>query len=341
MWDKDKVRIKDIADELGVSTATVSNVLHGKTKKISDRTVKAVEQKLEECGYIPNMAATLLARNNSRIIGVVVNDHPKYEGHTFEDSFISAAIDHLYDVIESRSYFMMLKKAKRITEIVRFSSMWNMDGVVIIGFCRDEYQDLRDRIRVPFVIYDGFPDEQDRFGNVVIDDFDGGRQAGAYLRDMGHKRVRCISDNKICMYLLRYNGLCAGLQREAVFMKIPMAFSERELFYTERLDQIKSFTAVFAVSDHYALELMRFLQRNNVNIPGDISVIGFDGSSDGQNAVPRLTSIKQDHKRRAEAAIDLLIEIIGGTADHTTISIPVTLSVGESVHKIGTFSDQL
>ena len=64
MWSEGKVRIRDIADELGVSTATVSNVLHGKTEKISERTVKAVEKKLEERGYIPNMAAALLARNN-------------------------------------------------------------------------------------------------------------------------------------------------------------------------------------------------------------------------------------------------------------------------------------
>ena len=77
MWDENKVRIIDIANELDLSTATVSNVLHGKTKKISDATVKRVERKLEEMGYIPNMAATLLARNNSRIIGVVVNEHAK------------------------------------------------------------------------------------------------------------------------------------------------------------------------------------------------------------------------------------------------------------------------
>ena len=172
MWSENKVRIKDIAEELGLSTATVSNVLHGKTQKISDRTVKAVEQKLEERGYIPDMAATLLARNNSRIIGVVVNDHPKYEGHVFEDSFISAAINYLSDETEANGYFMMLKKAKKITEIVAFASMWNLDGVVVIGFCEDEYQDLRDRIRVPFVIYDGFLDEQNRFGNLTIDDFD-------------------------------------------------------------------------------------------------------------------------------------------------------------------------
>ena len=135
MWDENKVRIIDIANDLGVSTATVSNVLHGKTKKISDATIKRVEQKLEESGYIHNMAATLLARNNSRIIGVVVNNHEKYEGRVLEDPFISSAINYLSDEIENAGYFMMLKKAKEIMDAVRFSSMWNLDGLIIIGFC--------------------------------------------------------------------------------------------------------------------------------------------------------------------------------------------------------------
>ena len=73
-----RVRIADVADALGLRTATVSNVIHGKTEKISDETVKRVQQELERSGYIPNMAGILLARNNSRIIGVVVNDNEKY-----------------------------------------------------------------------------------------------------------------------------------------------------------------------------------------------------------------------------------------------------------------------
>ena len=75
---QNRVRIVDIADALGLSTATISNVIHGKTEKISDETVKRVQQELERLGYIPNMAGILLARNNSRIIGVVLNDHEKY-----------------------------------------------------------------------------------------------------------------------------------------------------------------------------------------------------------------------------------------------------------------------
>lgn len=73
--EQSRVRIVDIAQTLGLSTATVSNVIHGKTEKLSGETVKRVQQELERTGYIPNMAGILLARNNSRIIGVVVNDH--------------------------------------------------------------------------------------------------------------------------------------------------------------------------------------------------------------------------------------------------------------------------
>ena len=79
---------RDVADALGLSTATVSKVIHGKTEKISDETVKSVQQELENSGYISNMAGILLARNNSRIIGVVVNDHEKYEGRVLEDGFV-------------------------------------------------------------------------------------------------------------------------------------------------------------------------------------------------------------------------------------------------------------
>lgn len=331
MWDENKVRIKDIAEELGVSTATVSNVLHGKTKKISDKTVKAVERKLEERGYIPNMAAALLARNNSRIIGVVVNDHPKYEGHVFEDPFISAAVNYLSDEIETSGYFMMLKKAKKIIEIVNFASMWNLDGVIVIGFCEDEYQDLRDRIRVPFVIYDGFPDVQNRFGNVTIDDRGGGRQVGEYLKNFGHSRVLCISDNDVCMDLLRYRGLCDGLGRKADFLMIPNQSQQREKFYTERLDLLKSHTAIFAVSDFYALELMRFLQRNDISVPRDISVIGFDGSKDAKNSVPPLTTVSQDNSLRARTAVRLLLKMTGGSTEAETVCLPVKLTFGQSV----------
>lgn len=93
---QERVRICDIAEELGLSTATVSNVIHGKTNKVSDETVQRVTALLEKRQYIPSMAGILLARNSSGIIGVFVNDHPKYEGHTLRDGFLASVLLPLF-----------------------------------------------------------------------------------------------------------------------------------------------------------------------------------------------------------------------------------------------------
>ena len=106
---QNRVRIVDVADALGLSTATVSNVIHGKTEKISDKTVKRVQQELERSGYIPNMAGILLVRNNSRIIGVVVNDHEKYEGRVLEDGFVMSSLNALSHEVNEKGYFLMIK----------------------------------------------------------------------------------------------------------------------------------------------------------------------------------------------------------------------------------------
>ena len=295
MWDENKVRIIDIANDLGVSTATVSNVLHGKTKKISDATIKRVEQKLEESGYIPNMAATLLARNNSRIIGVVVNNHEKYEGRVLEDPFISSAINYLSDEIENAGYFMMLKKAKEIMDAVRFSSMWNLDGLIIIGFCENEYKNLRDHIRIPFV---------------------------------------GISDNNVCMDLDRFNGLNRGLGKDADFLMIPMSREKRQLFYQKNLEKIKKYTAIFAVSDYYAIDIMVFLKSCGISVPEDISVVGFDGSSDCQRVVPVLTSVYQNNELRAKMAMELLLKMLQDSSFSQSVCVPVKLVWGESVRNL-------
>ncbi|WP_144367491.1 LacI family DNA-binding transcriptional regulator [[Ruminococcus] torques] len=86
---QNRVRIVDVADTLGLSTTTVSKVIHGKTEKISDKTVKRVQQELERSGYIPNMAGILLAGNNSRIIGVVVKTTSDIQIIGFDDNMAS------------------------------------------------------------------------------------------------------------------------------------------------------------------------------------------------------------------------------------------------------------
>ncbi len=325
MWSEGKVRIIDIANEVGVSTATVSNVIHGKTKKISAQTIKRVQEKLEERGYIPNMAATLLAQNSSRIIGVIINDHEKYEGRALTDPFIASSINYLADEIEQNDYFMMLKKTTDLLGTVKFASMWNMAGMVILGFCDHEYQELRSRIHIPFVVYDGYFENRGRICNLQLDDRDGGRQVGEYLRRLGHRKVLCVSDNQECMDQQRYEGLCSGLGFQADFMKIPMQKEMRDRYYREHFSKLCGFTAIFAVSDFYAVDLIRFLQSSGIQIPDDISIIGFDDSDLCGQVVPSLTSVRQDYKLRAQMAIRLLNQMKEQPEYTKNFTIPVKL----------------
>ena len=323
MWDEKKVRIVDIADELGVSTATVSNVIHGKTKKISDATVKRVQEKLVERGYIPNMAATLLAQNNSRIVGVVVNDHPKYEGRVLEDPFVTSAVNALSDALETHGYFLMLKKTSRILDIIPFASMWNMDGMVLMGFCEDEYQKLRDRIRIPFVVYDGFFQNDRNICILMLDDCDGGRQVGAFFREHSRKNVAFIADNALQPDYDRFEGLCSGYGRRVEYLEVPMSRRKRQEFYRNALPVLRDLDAVFAASDYYAAEIMNFLVREGIRVPEDVWVVGFDDTELCRNVVPQLSSVRQDVALRARKAVEYLEQMKADRSFSVTEKIPV------------------
>ena len=331
----ERTRIVDIAEELGLSTATVSNVIHGKTKKISDETVKRVQELLEKRAYIPNMAGILLAQNNSRIIGVVINDHEKYEGHVLEDGFIASAINALSRELDKAGYFMMVKVTGDWNEIPRIASMWNMDGIVVIGFCGSDYRKLRASMHIPFVVYDGYFEESEGICNLVIDDYDGGYQVGKYLGSMGHKKILCIADNYTCMDKERIDGCYDGIGKTCHldFLQIPFAKKERERFYLDHFSEIMEYSAVFAVSDFYAIELIQNLQKQGVRIPEDISVVGFDDSLLSRQMWPMLTTVKQDANARAESAIGILQEMKQGIYEKTTVKLPVQLVERDSVRQ--------
>lgn len=330
--DNKRVRIVDIAEELGVSTATVSNVIHGKTKKISDETVHRVQELLEQRQYIPSMAGILLAQNDSHIIGVVVNNHEKYESHVLEDTFISSALNELSAEIEKAGYFMMVKTAKEVEEIARFASMWNMDGLVILGFCEQDYKKLRDTMRIPFVVYDAYLEKPERLCNMVLDNYGGGYQMGAYFKKMGHHKVLCISDNEERMDKERFLGFQAAMGEErADFLMIPMEKEERRQFYQRKRKKITSYSAIFAVSDYYAIELMQFLQEQGVKVPEDISIAGFDDVPLCEMVCPTLTTVRQDKKKRAQLAITMLERLKEDGNAGTTITLPVTLVERKSV----------
>lgn len=230
---------------------------------------------------------------------------------------------------------MMVKKAHQAEEVLKFASMWNMDGLVMIGFCHQDYRYLREHMRIPFVVYDGLGETPERIVNITIDDFDGGRQLGVLLHKNGHRRALCLSDNLTGIDLARIQGFCEGFgDGETEILRIPMRRVERLAFYRQNLARLRSVTAVFAVSDCYAIELLRFLAENGLRVPEDISLVGFDDIPLCQLVSPALTTIRQDGALRARLALEKLRALREGETVENTITLPVTLIERESTRRI-------
>lgn len=147
----------------------------------------------------------------------------------------------------------------------------------------------------------------------------------------------CISDNNICMDMERFMGLKSEIPN-AELMVIPMEQETRTGFYMEHLEEIKKYSAVFAVSDYYAMDFIQFLKRAGLSVPEDMSVVGFDNVRECEKFVPALTTIKQDTMERAALAVKILDQLRNGSCQNKNVMLPVTLierdSVGEvKVHK--------
>ena len=225
---------------------------------------------------------------------------------------------------------MIIKKAKQAEEIIRFASMWNMEGIVVMGFCEQDYLYLRNHMRIPFVVYDGICGKTERIFNITLDNYDGGLQMGRYFKEAGHRKALCISDNSIGIDLDRMEGFREGFAGDVEFMLIPMKKEERREFYLQHLEKIKSVTAIFAVSDYYAIDLMSFLNGQGISVPKDISLAGFDDIPVCQMINPPLTTIKQDNHLRAKLAVEKLKDLKENKETVPEIVLPVSLVVRKS-----------
>ena len=335
-----RVTIKDIAEELGVSTATVSNVIHGKTKKISDRTVAKVQEKLEESGYIPNMAAVLLAQNTSKIVCVVLSDDVSYEGKMIEDPFVCGMLNYLSKELTKNGYFMMLKEEPDVNMIARYASMWNMAGLILIGFCTVDYEKLRERMHIPFVVVDAYRNDMKKYSDVGIDNIHGGYLAGKHLLDMGHTEIMYMANvDEDCDHD-RYLGLTGAYKekglswRDEDFKLLSPLKEERYKRYEVIFSEIHNYTAAFLASDVLAIEFMNFLQDKGMMIPEDFSIVGFDDIPMAACIRPRLTTISQNLKVRSEKAVLLLMELMEGRTEGRQELLSLELVVRDSVKKI-------
>ena len=336
------VTIKDMAEMLGLSTTTVSNVIHGKTSEVSQMTVQRVQKLLDEYDYVPNINARNLAQNQSKIIGLAMKGSLHKYSNMLLDPFISELVGALEGEIRKQGYFMMLYISTSIEEIIQYVSSWNVDGLIVTGMQHDDYIKIKHRYKKPAVLIDSYLSKDViQYANVGLEDETGGYQMTKYLLENGHRNIGFIADNMTGVDYYRFLGHKRALEEYGLSTKeenliiIPAGKMETQDVLNDFYVKAEKYSAFMFCSDYYAAIVLNFLQDRGLQVPEDISVTGFDNNYFSRMVRPMITTVNQDISQRGKQAVHYLIDLIDEKVPkQMDIKFPVELVIRGSVRKI-------
>ena len=335
------IRIKDIADRAGVSPTTVSNVIHGKTGRVSKATVEKINRILKEMEYVPSISARMLANNSSSLIGVALGFMKKGNASSFEDPFVSAMLGNLEYQIREHGYYMMLVARHEQDDIMQQALGWNFDGMIAMALKEKEIAELSERLGKPLVTIDQYLPPELGVRSITMDDRGGAYQMSQYLIGKGHKKFLFLSDCDLGVDHFRWLGVRQAMEEagiedfESRHIVIPWNPEQREKAYEEMLPFFKKQTALFFSSDYYALEASNFLQNRGIKVPEEISIAGFDDVTYATLARPKLTTVHQMVDGKARRAVEVLMHLIQDEPVQKDIPpLPTTLVERESVRDL-------
>lgn len=332
------ITISDIARLAGVSSTTVSNVIHNKHARVSEETVKRVRDIITREGYTPNMSARALKTNASRIIAVFNFIVPEESGGSFQDPFHSALLTGIEQELRQSDYFLMVRSVSSPEELMVFLSNWNVDAMILTGILSEPFHTQLKNQGAPFLLIDSFMRDENHL-QIFLEDRQGAYLATSHLIGLGHERILfCapapMEEGVIGERLLGYRQALkeAGLPFEPdKLVKCPMGIQEATDLGSSLSDR-SDFTAIFATADILAAGLMVGLQGAGRRVPEQISVVGFDDLPVARLTVPQLTTVRQDVVERGRVAIRMLLKALRGKKPKN-ITFPVELVVRGSTGK--------
>lgn len=332
------IRLEDIAKLAGVSRTTVSNVIHGNTKRVSLETVDRIKKIIEEQGYVPNMASQILSGNGSKIIGVVLGYGEAHGIQSMQDPFVGEFLGAIKSEAEKYGYFIMLIGGEDYQKVVESASQWNVEGLIILGYSEQMYKKLCKKLNRKIVLVDTYPESSYTFYNVGVDDYSGGQQIGRYLCSNGFFKALFVAETEEGGDLRRWYGFKNAMEEDGKFcskVRYLIAPSKKELRlrkYKEWIPKFLEAGAVAFASDFAAIEAINFFQDEGIKVPEQISVTGFDDNMYAVMVRPQLTTVHQDIKAKARIAMDNLMMLIRGEyPQERNVKSPVRLVIRDSV----------
>ncbi|WP_421732864.1 LacI family DNA-binding transcriptional regulator [Cellulomonas sp.] len=319
-----RVTITDVARRAGVSTATVSKVINERYG-VASGTTSHVREVIKELGYESSLVARSLRSHKTNVIGILVA-----EFEPFSAEILKGASTGLGD----SGYALLAYTGGQLTGGVGWERRYlsRLSGTLIDGAVLVTPTVLEADAGVPVVAIDphagpsGLP-------TVDSDNFNGAVQAVEHLLGLGHRRIGFIGGRSdLESSRLREAGYCKaladagipvepGLMRAGDYRKDSTHEPAREL-----LTLAERPTAIFAANDLSAIGTLEIAQELGLDVPSELSIIGFDDIPESTLTTPALTTVHQPIQQMGAAAIALLITLMAGeSVEQTHIRLVTSL----------------
>ncbi len=285
--------IYEVSDLAGVSLATVSRVLND-SDRVSAKTRQKVLAAMEQLDYQPNAMAQSLASNRSNCVGVLVSE---VYGPIF-GAMLAGIEAELHEAGKFAIFATGHNDKEKEREAIRFLIGRNCDALILhIEALSDEYLQQQEDDAPPFVIMNRLiPGLEDRC--ITLDNEHGGYLATRRLLDLGHKDIAYIAGP------LTWGDASARLAgHKRALQEYGRRFDERLMVegnyhemggsnaMTELLQKGIPFTAVVCANDEMAVGAMDMIRARGMEVPRDMSIVGFDNAPLSRHLYPKLTTI--------------------------------------------------
>ena len=328
--------IKDIARLSGVGVATVSRVLNNHPD-VSDDTRRRVMAVVAEQGFQPNTNAKHLKQQNGASIAVIVKGTMNM---LFAD-LVERCQQLLQDAGRDASVYYLDEDANEVAYALQLCRERKPLGILFLGGDLEFFQAEFGHIAVPCVLLTNSARELafDNLSSFTTDDEEAAYQAIRFLVGRGHRNIGLLGGNWSCTQISyrRVQGCQrafddAGLPFDAQWCE-PCRYSLADAYDTTKrlLVRCPELTALFCISDVMAMGAIRAIRDLGRKVPGDVSVVGYDGIPLSQFSVPRLATVRQDTQKLAEQGVDLLLRSLQRHCPPVHGVVPFQLIPGGSV----------
>ena len=334
----------DIAYRAGVSQSTVSRALRG-DPNVNEDTRRRIEAIARELKYKVDKSASNLRSQHSNTIAVLFFEDPSPDPSLINPFFL-AMVGSITRACARRSYDLLISFQK-------FAQDWNedyegsgkADGLILLGY--GDFLTYRERLRrlveqgTRFVRWGGAAQTDQPGVSVGSDNYQGGRDATDHLVGLGRRRIAFLGDSSSHYpeFAERCRGyrdaLAAGglapldaLQVNAISSEQSGAEAALEL-----IERRERFDAIVAASDLIAIGALHAVQEAGLDVPHDVSIVGYDDLPAANLVNPPLTTVSQDAWMAGEKLVEVLLHLVRGEPVES-VALPATLIVRRSTAKV-------